>query len=99
MIVLNLLEYLQILDVRSFSERDKLEFIANSININLDELRDNLDKLDSNKETVIYCAKGMRGYLASRILKHNGFSDVKNLSGGYKIWDMSINTIKEPEMV
>ena len=82
-------EDLQIIDVRTFKERDRLGFIENSILIELDELRYNLDKLDKEKETIIYCAKGMRGYLASRILRHNNFKQVKNLSGGFKVWEMS----------
>ena len=32
-------------------------FIKDSINIPLDQLRDNLDKLDKDKEIVVHCPK------------------------------------------
>lgn len=69
--------------------RDKVEVelgaIKNSINIPVNDLRKNLDKLDKNKEIIVYCAVGIRGYIAARLLKANGFK-VKNLSGGYKTY-------------
>jgi len=71
-----------ILDVREAEERD-LGFVPNSINISVDDLRDNLDKLDKNKTIVLYCATGIRAYVATRILLQNGFGKVKNLSGGF----------------
>ncbi|WP_427339921.1 CoA-disulfide reductase [Caloranaerobacter sp. DY30410] len=71
-----------ILDVRDEIERE-LGYIEGSINIPLDELRDRLNELDKEKLIITYCAIGLRGYLAARILKQNGFKKVKNLSGGY----------------
>ncbi|WP_069650809.1 CoA-disulfide reductase [Caloranaerobacter ferrireducens] len=71
-----------ILDVRDEIERE-LGYIEGSINIPLDELRNRLDELDKEKLIIPYCAIGLRGYLAARILKQNGFKKVKNLSGGY----------------
>lgn len=69
--------------------RDKQEVelgkIENSINIPVNDLRKNLDKLDKNKEIIVYCAVGIRGYIAARILKANGFK-AKNLNGGYKTY-------------
>lgn len=71
-----------LLDVREPIERN-LGFIENSINIPVDLLRNRLNELDKNKEIIVYCAIGIRGYIASRILKQNGFTKVKNISGGY----------------
>jgi NADPH-dependent 2,4-dienoyl-CoA reductase/sulfur reductase-like enzyme/peroxiredoxin family protein/TusA-related sulfurtransferase/rhodanese-related sulfurtransferase len=71
-----------ILDVRTTLEREN-GFIKNSQHIVLDELRNNLNKLDKDKEIWVYCQVGLRGYLAERILKQNGFK-VKNITGGYK---------------
>ena len=59
--------------------------IKGAINIPVNNLRKNLSKLDKNKEILIYCAVGIRGYIAGRILTHNGFK-VKNLNGGYKTY-------------
>lgn len=60
--------------------------IPGSINIPVDELRSRLDELDPNKNLFIYCQIGLRGYLAQRILLQNGYQNVQNISGGYKLW-------------
>lgn len=73
-----------LLDVRDESEHE-LGKIPGSINIPLNSLRDNLDSYSKDKTIYVTCQVGLRGYLASRILRQNGFS-VKNLSGGYKTW-------------
>ncbi|MBF2707602.1 rhodanese-like domain-containing protein [Flavobacterium soyangense] len=74
-----------ILDVRS-----KAEFagghIKGSINISVDTLRNNLDKLkDKNKPVITCCASGMRSASAKGILKANGFTQVYNGGGWYSL--------------
>ena len=71
-----------LLDVRTPAEvsRGKME---GAVNIPLDELRNRLDELPRDRRIVVTCAVGLRGYLALRILRGNGFEDVANLSGGY----------------
>ncbi len=71
-----------LVDVRDPIERD-MGYIQGSINIPVNEIRNRLGELDAKKEIVLYCAIGLRGYIAARILKQNGFDKVKNLSGGY----------------
>lgn len=70
----------QLLDVRT-----PAEFAAGSIegarNIPVDELRNRLEELPRTP-LLIFCAVGLRGYIAARILKQNGF-ECRNLSGGY----------------
>ena len=56
------------------------------MNIPLDELRGRIDELPHDKDIYIYCAIGLRGYLALKILMGHGFNRVKNLSGGYKTY-------------
>lgn len=56
--------------------------IKGAINIPLDSLRDNLDKLPKDKTIYVHCRVGLRGYLACRILSQHGFK-CKNLDGGY----------------
>lgn len=73
-----------ILDVRT-SKEFAGGYIEGAININVDDLRDNLQNLDKERVYAIYCQVGLRGYLANRILKNNGFK-VVNLNGGYNIW-------------
>ncbi len=60
--------------------------IANSINIPLNSLRERIEELDKDKEILVYCAVGLRGYIACRILTEKGFKNVKNLAGGYKLY-------------
>jgi CoA-disulfide reductase len=72
-----------LIDVREPIERD-MGMIEGSVNIPLGELRDRLDEIPT-KEVYVYCQVGLRGYLASRILKQAGFK-VRNLDGGYKTY-------------
>lgn len=60
--------------------------IADSINIPLNSLRERMGELDKDKEIAVYCAVGLRGYIACRILTGHGFKNVKNLAGGYKLY-------------
>ncbi|OCL25547.1 pyridine nucleotide-disulfide oxidoreductase [Orenia metallireducens] len=83
-----------ILDVREEVEVE-LGKIDGSINIPLNSLRDRLDELDKDKNIVIYCAVGLRGYIGARILIQHGFKKVKNLSGGYKLYKEIINDKEE----
>ena len=73
-----------ILDVREPAETE-LGIIPGSTLIPLGQLRTRLNELDKNREIVVLCQLGLRGYLAERILRQNGFS-VRNLSGGYVTW-------------
>lgn len=77
---------LTVLDVRTRSEVHNLGSIPGSINIPIDELRDELDKLDSRNPILVYCARGLRGYLSSVILTHHHFEKVYNLAGGFASW-------------
>ena len=72
-----------LLDLRSTKEIEAAGKIPGSVHIPLDKLRDSLRDLDKDTLYIPYCAVGMRGYLAHRILVQNGFTS-KNLSGGYR---------------
>ncbi len=60
--------------------------IPGAVNIPLDEIRSRLEEIPTEKNIYIYCEAGLRGYLAQRILKQNGYRNVSNLSGGYILW-------------
>ncbi|HEY1406196.1 MAG TPA: DsrE/DsrF/DrsH-like family protein, partial [Spirochaetota bacterium] len=75
-----------LLDVRTRNEFS-LGSIPGSINIPIDNLRENLTRVPRDRTVIVNCAAGLRGYLASRILTQNGYSDVYNLSGGYKTYE------------
>jgi TusA-related sulfurtransferase len=60
-------------------------FIEGSINISLNDLRTKLEEIPKDKTVYVSCQVGLRGYLASRILKNNGYH-VKNVDGGWKTY-------------
>lgn len=72
-----------ILDVREPIEVEN-GALDGHINIPVNKLRENLDKLDKNKHYNVYCQVGLRGHVASRILSQNGFKNT-NLGGGYRL--------------
>jgi len=76
-----------LLDVRTQAEYDQ-GHIGGALHIPVDELRSRMMELDPDKEIYAYCAVGLRGYIASRILNQNGYK-VKNLTGGYRSYSMA----------
>ncbi len=84
-----------LLDVRTHDEV-QTGTIAGAVNIPLDDLRDRLSELPKDKELLVFCQVGLRGYLACRILIQNGFK-CKNLTGGYKTYRAAegISTIED----
>lgn len=84
-----------LVDVRSEIEHAN-GHIEGSINIPVDDLRGRLNELDPSKEIWVYCQVGLRGYTASRILQQKGYR-VKNLTGGYKTYQMSQFTPKKKD--
>ncbi len=73
-----------ILDVRMPAEI-AAGAIPGALNIPVDELRQRLGELPRDKEILVTCQVGLRGYLACRILAQKGFT-CRNLSGGYKTY-------------
>ena len=74
-----------LLDVRT-SDEFALGTLPGAVNIPLDELRDRLTELPKDRMIYTFCAVGLRGYLAYRILTQHGFEKVRNLSGGLKTY-------------
>jgi CoA-disulfide reductase len=73
-----------LIDVREPMERE-FGFIKGSINISLNDLRNKLVEIPKDKTVYVSCQVGLRGYLASRILKNHGYH-VKNVDGGWKTY-------------
>jgi len=69
-----------ILDVREPIEL-AVESIPGAINIPLGQLRARLNELPKDKEIHVICRSGQRAYLATSLLKQNGFN-AKNVAGG-----------------
>jgi NADPH-dependent 2,4-dienoyl-CoA reductase/sulfur reductase-like enzyme/peroxiredoxin family protein/TusA-related sulfurtransferase/rhodanese-related sulfurtransferase len=102
MVAANLLrghaEHFHVEDIEKFDNNKKLldvrtreEVLAGAIpgavHIPLTEIRQRIDELNPEKEYMIYCKAGLRGYLAYRILKQKGFK-ASNLDGGYNTYSM-----------
>jgi rhodanese-related sulfurtransferase len=79
-----------ILDVRSKGEFQG-GHIKGSINIPVDTLNNNLNKLKKDNPIITCCASGMRSASAKRILKSNGFTEVHNGGG----WSSLQNKIRQ----
>ena len=78
-----------ILDVRSKGEYQR-GHIKGSINISVDTLSNNLNKLKKDKPIITCCASGMRSASAKSILKSNSFTEVHNGGG----WSSLQNKIR-----
>jgi rhodanese-related sulfurtransferase len=72
-----------LIDVRT-DEEFSSGHIPNSVNIPVDELRSRLEEL-SSEEIVIYCQVGVRGHIATSLLRGYGY-EAANLDGGYQTW-------------
>lgn len=76
----------KLLDVRT-REEVLAGAIPGAMHIPLHEIRERIGELSPEKEYMIYCQAGLRGYLVYRILKQKGFK-ASNLDGGYKTYSM-----------
>lgn len=74
-----------LLDIRTDMEYNNGS-IDGFVNISVDELRKNIDRLDKSKIVYVACQIGLRGHIACRILSQNGF-ECYNLSGGYRLYN------------
>ncbi|TYC87629.1 CoA-disulfide reductase [Acetobacterium wieringae] len=76
-----------LLDVRSPMEV-RAGGIKGAVNIELDSLRDRISEIPIAKDAPICvsCQVGQRAYLAIRILKGHGFTNIYNLAGGYSTY-------------
>ncbi|MFT4073071.1 MAG: FAD-dependent oxidoreductase [Dysgonamonadaceae bacterium] len=87
-----------LLDVRTEQEFS-MGTIAGSVNIPLDDLRERIKEVPKDRPVYLFCAIGLRGYLALKILTANGFTQVKNLSGGYKTYSSAVAPLEQTKTV
>jgi NADPH-dependent 2,4-dienoyl-CoA reductase/sulfur reductase-like enzyme/rhodanese-related sulfurtransferase len=83
-----------LLDVRTPTEH-AAGHIPNSINIEVNVLRDYIEELQG-KKVVAYCQVGKRGHTASSLLQGYGIETV-NLDGGYKTWRVATDAKNRKE--
>jgi len=75
-----------LLDVRT-PEEFALGHIEGAVNISNTDLRARLAEIPRDRFILLYCGVGIRGYLAERILRQNGWKDLANLAGGWKTYE------------
>lgn len=88
-----------LLDVRTKKEFEE-GTIQNAVNIPLDDIRNHIDFIkNQNKPIIIFCRRGLRGYLAELILKHHHIKDMVNVAGGITVWKMVGGLVSKPKEV
>lgn len=87
-----------LIDSRTVDEFN-MGHINNAVNIPVDDIRNRLGEIPKDKKIVVYCAVGLRGYIASRILMQHGYTNVFNLSGGYKTYSCAMSDRSAPNIM
>jgi NADPH-dependent 2,4-dienoyl-CoA reductase/sulfur reductase-like enzyme/rhodanese-related sulfurtransferase len=91
-------EYL-LIDTRTVVEFEK-GTIPSAVNFPLDEIRNHVEYIkNQGKPVIIFCQKGLRGYLAELILNHNGVENIENVAGGFKLWQLFSDKIQIPQPI
>jgi hydroxyacylglutathione hydrolase len=78
-------KYLQFVDVRRPAEYENGHALR-TLNISLDKLSKEIDRLDPTAPTYVICQSGYRSSLGASILENAGFKKVYNVSGGTQAW-------------
>lgn len=80
-------ENLHLLDVRNPDEYEADNIGAKLIP--LGDLPDRLDEIEDwkNEEVLVHCRSGKRSAMAQQILEQNGFTNVRNVTGGMLAWN------------
>jgi adenylyltransferase/sulfurtransferase len=83
-------EDLQLIDVREDNERAFTNIGGD--HISMGSLMQNLDKINKDKDVVIYCRSGSRsGQVVSFLEANQGFENLYNLKGGILAWSDEID--------
>lgn len=75
----------QIVDVRGLTEYGAGTVEGSTHNF-VGTILDNLDKIDKNKNVIVYCQAGDRTSVAYSLLKMSGYENVMSYMGGWKDW-------------
>lgn len=87
-----------LIDVRT-EEEFSFGTLPGAVNMPLDDLRNRLQDIPRSVPVVLFCAVGLRGYLAQRILLGAGYDNVRNLLGGSKTYYAAttpVSSLKRP---
>lgn len=78
-------KYLQFIDVRRPAEHESSHAVR-TVNIPLDRLSREIDRLDPLAATYVICQSGYRSSIGASILENAGFKEIYNITGGTKAW-------------
>ena len=73
---------ISLIDVRKNGERNN-GYLNESVNIPLDDFKDDILEIDKMDKHFIHCAGGYRSMIAASLLKRNGFKSIIDVSGGF----------------
>ena len=73
---------ISLIDVRKNGERNN-GYLNESVNIPLDDFKDDILEIDKMDKHFIHCAGGYRSMIAASLLKRNGFKSIVDVSGGF----------------
>ncbi|HLA94231.1 MAG TPA: rhodanese-like domain-containing protein, partial [Pyrinomonadaceae bacterium] len=78
-------KFIQFVDVRRPAEHSG-DHAVRTINIPLERLSREIDKLDPATPTYVICQSGFRSSIGTSILENAGFAKIYNVTGGTKAW-------------
>lgn len=82
-----------LIDVR-MSAAYKTKTIDGAINIPINEIRNKIDEIPTDKKVILFCNTGYTSYNAARILMQKGFNNVYSLMGGITLYNEIIKNKK-----
>jgi len=71
-----------LVDVRDEREYET-DHLKAAVNIPLEDLRERLAEVPKDRPVVVHCSAGYRSYVAQQILREHGWTNVRNLYGGF----------------
>lgn len=74
-------ENIQLIDVRELHEQPKIEGLKTT-NLPLNQLKNNLHNIDSDKKKLLFCQSGIRSKKAVTLLKENNINNCYSLKEG-----------------
>jgi len=74
------------IDVRAPGEREQ-KYIAGSVSVPLNRLKENLENLPKDRPLLVYCAGGYRSSIAASLLQRGGFDHVSEIASGMAGWE------------
>jgi rhodanese-related sulfurtransferase len=76
-----------ILDVRTNEEWSR-GHVPGAVRIHISQLPDRLNELprDKSRPLLVYCGTGHVSAVAAAFLRASGYTEIKNLNGGFRSW-------------